>query len=191
MSRMLTVIALVDINPEPWRVGEASAVRRNGKLGAFISPDPALVNYQEAVRETLREMKVPLLEPAYHLRFWWWREIVTYESASGRMVTKHKVDQTNLQKGTEDALQKCKETKNRSAFDGVITNDTYCMSSGGMIVEQEKGVEPLTLIEIVSGATYGSGEPYPWPPTITQEGLDLIEFANKANKSTWMSVDVP
>lgn len=192
-DEQLTVIALHNINPEPWRVGEASTVRRGpqGKLGAFIAPDPALVNYQEAVREELRNMRVPLLTPNYHLRFWWWREIITYESASGRKVTKNRVDQTNLQKATEDALQKCKETKNKKAFGGVITNDAYCVSSGGMIVEQDKNVKPMILIEIVSGATYGSGQPYPWPASLTPEGLDIFEVACSTGRSQWMTTDVP
>lgn len=186
----LTVVALAGITPEPWRVGQASAVRRGPKLGAMIAGDPALVNFQEAVREELRELKVPLLTPYYHLRFWWWRELAVYEGKK-RMVTKSRADQTNLQKALEDALQPCKESKYREQFDGIITNDRYCISSGGMIVAQEKGIESLTLIEIVSGVDPAGPDHMPWGGSRTEPGDDIVGWARREGKSWWMSVDVP
>lgn len=187
--RELTVIALPGIIPEPWRVGQASAVRRGGKLGAMVTGDPALVNFQEAVRDELRALKVPLLAPNYHLRFWWWRELAVYEGKK-RMVTKSRADQTNLQKALEDALQPCKESKYREHFDGVITNDRYCLSSGGMIRAQEKGVESLTVIEIVSGAD-SAEDRMPWGGEMTEAGEDMAAWARREGSSWWMTTDVP
>jgi hypothetical protein len=133
---------IAGLNPEPWKAP------KQGRNGAYS--DPEFTAYKEALREELGLLHgdTPLLEPPYQLRFFWWREIVTYQGAN-RMVTKQAVDQSNLQKAAEDCLQPHK----KSGWTGVITNDRYCQFSGGLIVEQAKEVEPIIAIEIASEVT--------------------------------------
>lgn len=143
------------INPEPWKVGPASVIRAGGKARAYIAPDPELQGFQSTYQDALAEhplvrgLKEPLLKPPYQIRFFWWRQIVTYQGAN-RMVTRQRVDQTNLQKACEDALQPQKQTKYRDFFPGIITNDRYCQFSGGLMVEQEKETYPVIAVEIAS-----------------------------------------
>ena len=134
-------IIITDINPEPWKPP------RVGRSGAYS--DPEFTNYKQAMRTALAvEYNEPtLLDPPYQISFWWWREIVTYQNAAGRNITKKKVDQTNLQKALEDCMQPHKD----SGWAGIIKNDSMCQYSGGLIVEQDKGVTPMVAIEIVSG----------------------------------------
>jgi len=182
------VIVIPGINPEPWKVGPASAIRTGGgKLAASIAPDPGLQVYQEALKEEFRLLGVPLLAPNYHLRFWWWRQLETYRGPK-RMVTRNAVDQTNLQKAAEDAMQPSKEGRNRSQFDGIITNDRYCVFSGGTIMEQSKTAEPLIVIEILSG--FGDPDTV-LPAEITDLAADAIEKALSANKSTHEYMEIP
>ncbi|WGH21948.1 RusA-like resolvase [Rhodococcus phage Trogglehumper] len=143
------------INPEPWKVGPVSTSRAGGKLTSYVAPDAELAGFQSSVQDVLsqhpllRGLKEPLLKPPYQIRFFWWRQIIQYQGAK-RMVTRQRVDQTNMQKACEDALQPQKKTKYREFFPGVIENDRHCQFSGGLIVEQEKDVYPVIAIEIAS-----------------------------------------
>lgn len=166
-------IVIADINPEPWKPP------RVGRNGAF--PDPAFDAYRDVLREELLRIwgDRPPLEPPYQLRFFWWREIVSYHNGS-RNVTKQAADQTNLQKAAEDCLQ----TNNRisPAFPGIIKNDRFCQGSGGLIVEQDKGVDPIIAIEIASEIpTTGV---YVFPPLVMLDGTaELVNEVRTANRT--------
>lgn len=146
------------INPEPWKVGPVTNSRVNGKMRPFVAPDKDLEAFQSTYRDMLLQqpilagLKQPLLKPPYQIRFFWWRQIEQYQGAQ-RMVTRQRVDQTNLQKAAEDALQPQKETKYRDFFPGIIANDRFCQFSGGLVVEQDKDVYPVIAVEIASEIT--------------------------------------
>jgi Holliday junction resolvase RusA-like endonuclease len=128
---------VLHINPEPWKVGTVySFGKRKG-----ISPDAQLVAYKEAVhtgvQDYLRERGIQdtMIEGDVELRFWFWRRLDSYQSASGRKVTKHRVDMTNLQKATEDALH-----------DIFFKNDVQDKHVSSIEVEQGPDVEPCIVI---------------------------------------------
>lgn len=191
MPAELHVIGIPHVNPEPWRVGPIATSRygKGGKLGSYVAPDPALATYQEALREVFRQLQVPPLDRGYHLRFWWWRKIEQYRGKT-RMVTKNAVDQTNLQKAAEDALQPCKAGDKREAFDGVIDNDRYCLSTGGLIIRQDKEVEtPLIIVEIVSGTDLMSDTLLLRPMTVLVKEVATACF--ETSEPAYLSTPVP
>lgn len=96
---------VLDVNPEPWRVGPASVGRINGKLVPQIGRDQQLASYQEAIREALGTALPPMIEGKVKLKLFFWRNRAEYETPQARRHRKHEADVTNLAKATEDALQ--------------------------------------------------------------------------------------
>jgi Holliday junction resolvase RusA-like endonuclease len=91
------------INPEPWAIGSPF---RRGNKGLGISPNTKLKAYQDAIREEfpLQNAHARLHEGDLSVKFYFWRS-----SAYGNLA-----DATNLQKATEDALQKILYHNDRS-----------------------------------------------------------------------------
>jgi Holliday junction resolvase RusA-like endonuclease len=128
---------VLHINPEPWKVGSVYAFGK--KKG--ISPDAQLVAYQAAVstgvQDYLRERGIEdaMIDGEIELKFWFWRRLDSYTSDKGHKVTKHRVDMTNLQKATEDALH------------GIFfKNDVQDKHVSSIEVEQGTDVEPCIVI---------------------------------------------
>jgi Holliday junction resolvase RusA-like endonuclease len=134
------LITITTVNPEPWAVGTANAGRRGGAIRASMSPNPKVQAYQEALREELDSVKQKMFfdsDTDVSLRFWFWREIETYKTVSGRQQSAHYADSTNLQKSTEDALQ--------GLF---FRNDSQVRKINSEIVAQGPDVRPGIVIHI-------------------------------------------
>jgi Holliday junction resolvase RusA-like endonuclease len=144
------------LNPEPWAVGSLGIGKRGGKMFPTMSPNPQLTAFKQAVVEELEGVeKLPPGE--YELKFYFWRVLDDYETASGRRHRKHQADTTNLQKATEDALQ------------GVlIDNDRNVRRVTSEIIEQGPDIKP----RIVISADFWSGFN---PNQIPQHMWDLID----------------
>lgn len=95
---------VLDINPEPWAIGDVGVSRRNGRVSAYVGRNNQLYSYQEAVREAIG-IENGMLEGKIDLKFFFWRNRPDYKTPNDRAHRKHEADLTNLQKATEDALQ--------------------------------------------------------------------------------------
>jgi Holliday junction resolvase RusA-like endonuclease len=123
------------LNPQPWAIGPLSLGRKPGGFYPKIGPNAQLVAYQNAVREGLQAQGVKMLIGEVELRFYFSRTIESYKRRTGRNVSAHASDITNLQKATEDALQ------------GVlIANDRDVVACSSVLLDQ--GVEARSFIII-------------------------------------------
>lgn len=99
----------LDVNPEPWAVGALQLGKRNGKFFPKIGPNQQLKAAQDAIKEAIQSLPAtPSLRPSGRfitLRFYFWRQMEEWLTESGRKTSSHIADATNMQKGTEDALQ--------------------------------------------------------------------------------------
>jgi Holliday junction resolvase RusA-like endonuclease len=129
------------LNPEPWAIGTAHA--------RGISPNPALVTYQKAVKGEL-EGEAMLPVNMRKLTFYFYRKIDKYIDAADRVRSRNQVDATNLQKGLEDALQ------------GVLfKNDREIRDIRSVILQQGHDVkDPFIIIhaEVTTGSLPGIDE---------------------------------
>lgn len=132
----------VDVNPVGWKAPTAFAKRMGGKVIAAAAPVPELVAYQEALRIEFLHLwgAIPAIETNSRVDLYFARRLETYVSSkSGRRVTKHRVDLTNLRKAAEDAMQPT-----------IFKNDVFIVKGWTEIVEQSKDVEePFVKVEIV------------------------------------------
>ena len=126
---------VLGINPEPWAMGTAFAIR--GRRAAGVSPNRKLVAFQQAAREALlADYDPPLLTEPLRMRFWFKRVIekTTYGEKSAHA---NYSDATNLQKGLEDAFQ------------GILyKNDRQVVDIHSVIVEQGPEASPVIVIEV-------------------------------------------
>lgn len=125
----------LNLNPEPWAVGEVSVGRHGGRFKGTISPNPNLVAFQNAVREAMAD--VELLPPWYRkFTFYFFRQQAKYIDAADRVRQRNQADATNLQKGLEDALQ------------GILfENDRNVLDIRSVICRQGHDVRPCILIK--------------------------------------------
>lgn len=130
-----------DLNPVGWKAPTAFVKRAGGRYFAGMSPAVEVVAYQEALREVLlpswEALGVDTITTECRLDLRFSRQLVTYESQSGRKVTKHRQDLTNLRKSTEDALQPW-----------LVKNDVLVTQGWTEIVEQSKTASPY--VEIIA-----------------------------------------
>jgi len=129
---------VLHLNPEPWAVG---SVTHAGK-GARIGPNPNLVAFQNAVRESLEGAEM-LPETQYKLTFYFWRQQARYLDMSDHIRQRNQADATNLQKGLEDALQGT-----------LFKNDRDVRDIRSIIVDQGPGVNPGIIIKAESAGDY-------------------------------------
>jgi Holliday junction resolvase RusA-like endonuclease len=129
---------VLDINPEPWRIGPVGVARRNGKLVGFVGRDQQLDAYKEAVRDEIGSDH-ELIEGCVRLVLFFWRRRDQYETPQAKMHRKHEADVTNMAKATEDALQ-----------DVLFKNDKDTNDIRGVLVEQGPNVIPRIVIGIES-----------------------------------------
>lgn len=101
----ITAVALM-LNPEPWAMGTISVVGPARKKFPKVSPDKTLKAYQDALFEELNLRGASILPgPYYSVKFTFSRQLVSYKRAEGGTSSRNWADVTNMQKGTEDALQ--------------------------------------------------------------------------------------
>lgn len=127
---------VLNLNPEPWRIGPVSVGRGGGgKLFPVVGRDQQLAAFQEAVRELLGPQT--MIDRPVKLTFYFWREQAAYTGKSEKQIRKHQVDATNMQKATEDALQ------------GVFfDNDSLVRDIRSVIVEQGADIKPRIVIHV-------------------------------------------
>ena len=130
------------LNPEPWAMGTAYAVKSGGGYRVKVPPDPTLMTYKNAVKDELTLLGAELLPGDYSIYFTFSRQLAQYLTPTGKTSTRNAADATNMQKATEDALQ------------GVlIHNDRDVVRVGSVIVDQGIKVIPFVVIEILYGLT--------------------------------------
>ena len=135
MDREIKWIAL-KLNPQPWAIGPLGLGRKKG--GGFyptVAPNAQLVAYQNAIREALVDKGVEMIEGEVEIKFYFSRAIESSLRLSGRRVSAHTSDTTNMQKATEDALQ---------GF--LIKNDRDVVACSSVILDQ--GPEAMSFIVI-------------------------------------------
>jgi Holliday junction resolvase RusA-like endonuclease len=163
---------ILEVNPEPWAIGDVGIHRKGGKIGAHVGQNVQLHAYQEAVREAVREeaqfqlqgrvSDFPLSNEI-RLEFFLWRQQADYETTSGRRARKHRVDATNMQKGLEDALQ------------GILyENDTQVVDVHTVIMEQGFDVRPLIVVGIEETSEDDDRQLLSLPDDIRFEVLNLL-----------------
>lgn len=132
-------ILIEGINPEPWTVGTLGIARAGKKPYPTYAKNPLLVAYQQALIECLTEAYPAMLMQAedadLELTIIYWRKLDKYKTPGGRWQSRHRADTTNLNKATEDALQKI-----------VFNNDVQNTRVTGEIRAQGHDVEPRILI---------------------------------------------
>lgn len=127
-----------DVNPVGWKAPTAFARRGSGRTGVGTAPSVEVEAYKSALRESLipQYNGEPIEQPC-RVDLFFVRQLITYESASGRKVTKHRQDLTNLRKSTEDALQPW-----------LLKNDVWVRQGWTEIIAQEKDVEPYVKVVV-------------------------------------------
>ena len=100
------IAAALPLNPEPWAMGNIAVVTAGKKRFPKVSPNKTLKAYQEALVEELNLYGAELLPgPYYSVKFTFSRQLVSYKTRTGSTSSRNWADVTNMQKGTEDALQ--------------------------------------------------------------------------------------
>lgn len=135
MDRTVKWIVL-RLNPQPWAIGPLGMGRKKGGgFYPYVGPNAQLVAYQNAVREALEAQGVEKIEGEVDIKFYFSRAIESSLRVSGRRVSAHTSDATNMQKATEDALQ------------GVlIGNDRDVVTISSTILDQ--GPEAMSFVAI-------------------------------------------
>lgn len=126
----------LDVNPEPWAIGDLSVGRARGKVYPVVGRNHQLHNYKEAVKEAIGDPGV-WFEGGIELFFCFNRRRDAYKTPQARGHRKHEADLTNLQKATEDALQ------------GILfKNDKDVVKVTSQMVEQSEMARGYVLIGI-------------------------------------------
>ncbi|AVD99562.1 RusA-like resolvase [Gordonia phage Butterball] len=132
------VAAALNLNPEPWAMGDVQVITKGRRPWPKVTPNKTLKSYQDAlVAELLAGGAESLPGPYYSIRYSFSRQRTQYETRS-KTVTRNWADVTNMQKGTEDALQGVFLPNDRA----VIQNLSRLVSS------QEVTTWPYVVIEI-------------------------------------------
>lgn len=152
---------ILEVNPEPWAVGDLSIGRKNGKMFPMMGRNQQLFAYKEAVKEEIGKPEL-FIEGKIELQFYFWRRRDEYTTPQQRGHRKHEADGTNMAKATEDALQGL-----------LFKNDKDVNSMNWYIVEQGPDVTPRVVIGIRPGV--------PVPDAVTalpDDVLQLIEMVD-------------
>lgn len=133
-------LLIEDINPVPWTAPIGSIARNKGKLYVQYHSDPALVAYQEGIRECILEAwpdhpKFPKDQPLFAAICFWRQLDVGTSSKSLRKIRAKRADRTNLLKAFEDALQ------------GIFYDDDVEIIQGPIaVVEQTAETKPQITV---------------------------------------------
>ena len=139
MSYPNVVAAALPLNPEPWAMGTVSVVTAGRKPFPKVSPNKTLKQYQDALVAELEHGNSRILPgPYYSIRYSFSRQLVQYKTRKGRTVTRNWADVTNMQKGTEDALQGVFMPNDRAVIQNLST----------LVGPQRQSTLPYVVIEI-------------------------------------------
>lgn len=133
------VAAALPLNPEPWAMGNVAVITAGRKPFPKVSPNKTLKTYQDAVQAELEIEDIGILPgPFYSVRFTFSRQLVKYKTRGGKTSSRNWADVTNMQKGTEDALQGVR-----------IPNDRAVVRvQSGLYGPQRESTLPFVVIEI-------------------------------------------
>lgn len=159
---------VIPVNPDPWAIGALGVGKRNGKFFPTVAPNPQLVAYKDAVREELEKQNVAMLPAGeYQIKLFFWRQLDSH--ASGR---KNIADATNLQKATEDAVQKVLIDNDRGVVDirsRVVEQSPETVGRVVMYVAPADPFDPNeipnSVWEIVDSASSPTLFDNTWPPS--------------------------
>ena len=147
MGTLVTEFYLIDgVQPEPWEAPEGSVGRnRNGKLFVKMTTTPKQRGFQEDLKSAFNEAypEVEMATGPVALSLYFWRDLPLAEHET-RNVRSHRADATNLQKSTEDALQKI-----------LYKNDNQVVHAESWIVRQEPDTPPAILIVMTRDPYFG------------------------------------
>lgn len=161
---------VLNVNPEPWAIGDLSVGRKAGKMFPMVGRNQQLYNYQQAIKEALGNPSLWFDGPV-ELRFYFWRQRDSYKTPQARTHRKHEADLTNLQKSTEDALQ------------GVFfKNDKDVMHVESIMVQQGENVGGLVVIGIREGSQPESNVPL---GVMGMVGQHIDELNEEAESNNW------
>ena len=154
---------LVPVNPERWTVPPMTPGRVGKKLIVKAGRNTMNDNYKQAVRESVISQGGELLAgEVFHLHLMFSRKLEQYLTENKRKMTRRRVDATNMQKLTEDALQ------------GVLyENDVNNVFVSSQVIEQEKTTVPFIVI-MCSGF---AKSPYLWIPPEFSDNAAQIHLA--------------
>lgn len=156
----------IDVNPEPWAVGNVGVNRRGGKVSAYMGQNKQLAAYQDAIRESIKYDTFVKMNGDLSVTFYFWRRTDDYETASGKRHRKHIVDATNMQKGTEDALQ------------GILfDNDKNNRHVQSYVMEQGPDVKGMIVISVQQFIKL------PELPTPVARSVDIMKLDNYERQS--------
>ena len=132
---MTTKVYVLDINPEPWAMGTAFALR--GRKGAGISPNRKLVAFKEAAREAIQSAYTTFkFTGPVSVRLYFSRALETMNYGA-KTSHANQSDATNMQKAFEDAMQ-----------DILYENDRQVVDIHSTIVHQSPDAKPMIVVEI-------------------------------------------
>lgn len=137
---MRRIFTFPGVNPEPWAIGPLGYRNVSGKPRPYIGPNLKLQSYQAELKEDLIKALGPdkFRNPyggSCSIKFLFWRRLDKWDTPTGRKSGAHAADVTNLQKGTEDALQGI-----------LITNDRNVRTVQSQVVEQSEDTNPGLII---------------------------------------------
>jgi len=135
-------LLIEDINPTPWMSPDLSVGRSKGGKPYPIAYSPAAMRaYEDAIKESFDQAypgTAPFKEGTQlSAIFFVWRKLDQYKTPTGRNQTAKRADATNMQKATEDALQK-----------RLYVNDVDNFIVATRIVEQSTETEPKILVVV-------------------------------------------
>lgn len=165
---------LLELNPEPWRVGPLSVIRKANKYIPIVGRDAQLDAYKNSIAEQIRqkldlaESDPPLFFGKLKVTIYFWRQRAEYSTPQARTHRKHEADATNMLKATEDAMQSVlfKNDRDNSDVRAVIVDQSAELESPRIVIhiEQFEGLNPDEIPASV------------WAAMDTrQEGLNFME----------------
>lgn len=158
------------IQPEPWEAAQASTGRRKGKLFVQHYSPEAMVQYKDALaKEFIQQYGKPCEDPNFppvnRIQFYFWREVVRYETPTGKIQTGNVADATNLQKSTEDALQGILYPNDRTNFhvSSAIVAQAFGVLPGIMIVaDHVEDINAELAWANAARVSMGGGQNFSW-----------------------------
>lgn len=107
---MRTFWYVLDLNPEPWRVGPVTAYRskESHKVLGKVGRDQQLFAFEAAVTDELVRQGARKLDDGqkFQLTLFLWRNMAEYKTSASQRARNQEADGTNMLKAIEDACQK-------------------------------------------------------------------------------------
>ena len=126
-------------NALPKHMGNIAVVTAGKRRFPKVSPNKTLKQYQDALIAELTESEAAILPgPYYSIRYTFSRQLVHYKTREGGTSSRNWADVTNMQKGTEDALQGVYMPNDRAVIQNLAR----------LVGPQKQSTLPYVVIEI-------------------------------------------